>query len=390
MELDKLSMSDLENKYQKILSEYSRMHNIYMNDVMDFLKSEKNKYINKIIELPNGNKYYVNNSAIAREINDVNNLNNTCGNIKNIIKVDTNNLSSLELKVGEKLRSNEICKLDGKNIKVSEYAKDSDYMGCFTDKPSRALSKKLNGEYSFYDCEQEAMKGGYKYFSLQDTNAYDNKKAQCFLGNTEDYKKYGSNTNCVKMTSGEMGGGSWANSVYETKKKNKDGNKIGYINQDGILREYPNNEIKNNTGTCPSSFEMVEQSVWESFEKGKEMQIDSLCNLGNIDSDMKMNLNKMNNELIEISSEIERRINNNNSKINKLNSEVSEKRDNVKSDIININNMFKKHKNMQKDEMSINAIFKDQLLRDKSTNIEYTFWLVGSLSVAFLLYYKMK
>lgn len=380
------SITDLENRYQKLLSEYSRMHKIYMDDVMDFLKSEKNKYLNKIIETPNGNKYYVNNSGYARKIINNNILNSTCGDITKLIKVNTNNLTDIELILGNNLGDDEVCGLDGKNVKVNEYNSESKYMGCFTDKPDRALSTQLPGEYSFSDCKSEAKKANAKYFALQDTTSFNGKKAQCFLGNS-GYDKYGINENCVSMSTGQSGGGAWANAVYQTQFKNKSANSVGYINEEGILRKYPENIIKNNTGTCPNNIEYIDEGVWEKFKQGKEMQIDTLCNLGNIDSNVKEKLNTMNKELLEIADEIKNKINENESEINNIN---KNRMPNIKNEMKNVQGMFNRFEKMKKREKSVNAMMNDQLLRERSTNIEYVFWLGGSLTLLYLIYSRMK
>jgi len=380
------SLKDLENKFQKLLSEYSTTHKIYMNDVMDFMKSEKNKYINKLIQTPNKKQYYVNNYGQAREINNV--LNPTCGSLDSITKVNTNNLKDLNLEIGVKLENDEICGYDGKNIKVREYDNDTKYLGCYLDKPSRALNKQY-GNLTYKECEAKAIETNSNYFALQDGGAYGWEKAQCFVGNS-GFDKYGSNTNCKNLKTGGISGGSWGNAVYKTKKKNINANKVGFVNNIGELMQYKNGNIENTSGTCPTIITEIDESLWEKFKKGENMSINTLCNLGNIDKDMKNKLIKMNQELINIAQEIQDKIKDTEIELNNLQEDKYGKRKELNNELKNVKRMFNEYDKIQNRDVSINAMVEDQMLRDKSSTIEYTLWTMGSLTLIYLIYSRLK
>lgn len=92
--------------------------------------------------------------------------------------------------------------------------KNTVYKGCYKDKPGRAMTN-LRKNMTYDDAVKYVREKGYKYMGLQDTNAYGGKLAQVFGSNDDEYSKYGKASNCNKMNTGEFGGGSWANSVYE-------------------------------------------------------------------------------------------------------------------------------------------------------------------------------
>jgi len=65
-------------------------------------------------------------------------------------------------------------------------------------------------------CFGEAASRGYKYFAVQ-------ANSECYVSNTDNYKRYGTSTGC----SANGAGGDWANSVYEVKGPGYRSNPLG-------------------------------------------------------------------------------------------------------------------------------------------------------------------
>lgn len=106
--------------------------------------------------------------------------------------------------------------VDSSNWNIDNH--NMNYVGCYVDKPSRAMPHKLGNNLTFEDARKKAISGGYKYFGLQDTNEFGYKKSQGWASNSMDYDKYGESKNCVNISdnkhAGYPSGKSWVNAVY--------------------------------------------------------------------------------------------------------------------------------------------------------------------------------
>ena len=95
-------------------------------------------------------------------------------------------------------------------------ANPTNYLGCYQDGPSRAMSVAYNGgsqQYNNSQCQQISKQSGYQYYGLQNSTSGTN--AQCFLSNNlSQTVKYGKATNCTKISDGSWSGGGWSNAVY--------------------------------------------------------------------------------------------------------------------------------------------------------------------------------
>jgi len=96
-------------------------------------------------------------------------------------------------------------------------AQPSNYLGCYGDSSNRAIPLYNNGaqSYNLSTCQQLAQQNGATYFGLQDSTSGTN--AQCgFSSNFAQAIKYGTASNCTKISDGSWSGGGWSNAVYNT------------------------------------------------------------------------------------------------------------------------------------------------------------------------------
>jgi hypothetical protein len=100
----------------------------------------------------------------------------------------------------------------------STNANPPNYLGCYGDKSTRAMTSNANNGSQSFDlsgCLQKAEDGGFQYFGLQ--NSTSGKNAQCFLSNNiSQTMEYGPATNCTQISDGSWSGGGWSNAVYNT------------------------------------------------------------------------------------------------------------------------------------------------------------------------------
>ena len=89
----------------------------------------------------------------------------------------------------------------------------SNYIGCYADNTTRAMTEIGNGGYTYETCMAAASKtSGTGYFGLQFVQP--NGTGQCFSSTSiEKTTQYGPATNCTTVAGAKYGGG-WSNAVY--------------------------------------------------------------------------------------------------------------------------------------------------------------------------------
>uniref|UniRef100_A0A6C0DDD2 Uncharacterized protein n=1 Tax=viral metagenome TaxID=1070528 RepID=A0A6C0DDD2_9ZZZZ len=144
----------------------------------------------------------------------------------------------------------------GNNTNRTVYQVDSEksyYNGCYNDnKTSPAMTPVGEGAstYSYYTCQEEAIKSGKKYFALQGGK---NGTSKCFVSDDlTTAQKYGPYQACMDVNSD---GGTYkygANEINALYKMNSAGvpsnvGKMGYVDGNDTLMEYPSTMISPGT-----------------------------------------------------------------------------------------------------------------------------------------------
>ena len=188
------------NQYNNLLSTVSENSSNYINRI-----SNTNSYLNKIIKFKTGELCYVTNLGVAKYIpttdilNSISGKNGCPGTGSNYIDVNLpwrNEYNSEgvvipttpPLLTGTNMRLNESCGYEGSNVFVNTMLPNTNltanYVGCYQDNtanpamtflggsPSSTPSgNNTTGSYTFNQCKQEAILGGYQYFALQNINS---------------------------------------------------------------------------------------------------------------------------------------------------------------------------------------------------------------------------
>jgi hypothetical protein len=93
----------------------------------------------------------------------------------------------------------------------------SNYIGCYADKSTRAMTLYNNGsqQYTNSECQSIAQSQNATYYGLQNSTSGQN--AQCALSsNLSQAQEYGVASNCTQISDGSWSGGGWSNAVYNT------------------------------------------------------------------------------------------------------------------------------------------------------------------------------
>lgn len=140
-------------------------------------------------------------------------------------------------------------------------AQPSNYLGCYGDNPTRAMSLYNGGSqsYNLQQCQQVAQKNGATYFGLQNSSSGTN--AQCALSsNWSQTSQYGPAGNCTKISSGSWSGGGWSNSVYNT----------SLPQSNYVLTLLDSGNMTITRGTSPSDNQGL---IWQSNTSGQQQRI---------------------------------------------------------------------------------------------------------------------
>lgn len=124
------------------------------------------------------------------------------------------------------------------------------YVGCYTDKSTRAMTNTSNNKYySFDTCKQYAIDGGYSYYGSQNKDKSDN--GWCVASNDlASSQKYGVANNCTKDKLGNYMGGAWSNAIYSMETT---GTYYLMLQDDGNMVIYKGSSPSDNQGTVWSS-----------------------------------------------------------------------------------------------------------------------------------------
>ena len=132
------------------------------------------------------------------------------------------------------------------------------YVGCYTDKSTRAMPNTSNNKYYPFDtCKQYAIDGGYSYYGSQNKDKNDN--GWCVASNDlASSQKYGVANNCTKDKLGNYMGGGWSNAIYSMDTK---GTYYLFLHDDGNMCIYK--------GSSPSDYQGF---IWDSKTNTKQQK----------------------------------------------------------------------------------------------------------------------
>lgn len=191
-----IEYNDTLKKYDELLKQISSSSSDYVART-----NSSNKFLNKIIRFNTGELYYVTNQGVAKKIPNNTILKSISGNngcpkkdsnyidinmpwINDYIIEGTRLPTNPPLIIGENMKLNESCGYEGSYIFVNKMLPDNQnpkYVGCYQDEEK---SKTMNfigeipssngktlGKYTFEQCQNAAILGGYQYFALQNVDS---------------------------------------------------------------------------------------------------------------------------------------------------------------------------------------------------------------------------
>jgi hypothetical protein len=211
-------------------------------------------------------------------------------------------------------------------------------------------------------------------------------------------------SNCIKGTNGNMYGGGWANAVYELDKVGIPGDlgKVGYVDDDSKLSEYPlsmfsinkttNMPIINNNNSCTKKVETIDTLNWDAYAKtGVPMSQNTVCGLEKATQNENINRDIMRMQLAAIADEIVNKITYlmslNTSLNNQMGIDKTVLQENLKK-YQEISKQYSQYKSV--DATNINGILSDSDIVVLQENYSYLFWSILAIAIVVITIHTIK
>jgi hypothetical protein len=200
---------------------------------------------------------------------------------------------------------------------------------------------------------------------------------------------------CSKGLNGNMYGAKLSNAIYEVDKVGILGDlgKVGYVNDNSKLSEYPNSmfsidkttnmPIINNNGSCTKKVETIDTLNWDAYTKtGVPMSQNTVCGLEKATQNENINRDAIKMQLAAIADEIVNKI----TYLESLNLDLNNQMG-IDKTVLDAN--LKKYQALSKqynqyktsDAMNINGILTDSGIVVLQENYSYLFWSILAIAV---------
>ena len=269
-------MKELENSFQKLLTEYSTTYKVYSEGLQKALTQEENKYVGRNVRDTTGNMYYITKFGETRIYpTDTiwKNRHTTCQS--DYIQLTTT-INGLNLPQGSPMKQTEPCGFEGSNVKMTDSTRTQ----------------------------------------------------------------------------------------------------YGYINKDGRLRSYPDASMKNTSGSCPTTVTVIDDSMWDAFQHGSTMGLNTLCSLGSVEPHIRQELVEINKQLMAISQKMYEKIETTQQKIQTDETQMTVETKYLNDQLARFKNLFVKMKQVTNKEATLAAMVEDSVLKQSSIKLDYLTWSI--------------
>jgi len=190
--------------------------------------------------------------------------------------------------------------------------------------------------------------------------------------------------NCAKMKDGNMGGGVGANSLYDVGMTGFPGSlgKIGYVDNDGNLSEYPSNKNLVPPGNTKTIVD-IDSVQWQNYKNtGKPVSASTFGNFGKLNPAEKEKLDKMTNELTSLARSINNKTNKLLTKNGNINNQLELNKVSFKDSTKDYDNITSMNENIALN--NIQGIVNDSDIVVLQENYRYLLWSIVAVGVVSL------
>lgn len=197
-------------------------------------------------------------------------------------------------------------------------------------------------------------------------------------------------SNCSEKSDGYQYGGGWANAVYNVAEQGYPSllGKVGYVNKDAVLSEYPSTmlnadgSIKNSSSSCSKDIQNIDSIKWKNYTKNStQMSPTTICGLSKELENDNIRLNELRTTLGRYASKIIKHI----SYLESLNIDINRQMGIDKTTFNQNVQTYKKYNDdfstyITNDVENINGIVSDSDIVTSYENYSYMIWSILAIS----------
>jgi len=171
---------------------------------------------------------------------------------------------------------------------IYENNSDSPYLGCYNNTSKMTVVNNGSATYNMASCQQYAQENGFSFFGLQNVQMETdplsgNPQAKCLVSNSIDQiSNSGMAEPCIKGKDGFNYGNIGVNALYQVTQGGSlsDIGKMGYVNPNGVLSDYPNStsQLSTTYSTLTNYDNMGNDIPNSSYGNASDQMCQKTCN----------------------------------------------------------------------------------------------------------------
>lgn len=269
---------------------------------------------------------------------------------------------------------------------------ESTYTGCYNDLQPNELMTSLGPGYTYATCQAKSMSIGSKYFALQAYNPT-TKTATCLVNDSlSQIASQGTAQTSIKSGSdGKQYGEENINSLYVVGQLGipENMNKVGYIDENNLLSEYPSNMIDSNgeimnSPSCTKSISNIDTLQWSGYKtSGAQMTPNTACGLKKAVAQDTSAVDSIREQLVTVADQLIQQITSLESSSIDLTTQMGIDRRTLAQNLELYRSISHEYKHVNMD--NINGIVDDSDIRVLQENYSYILWSILAIAIIAIL-----
>jgi hypothetical protein len=265
------------------------------------------------------------------------------------------------------------------------------YIGCYNDLQPNEVMNSLGTGYTFASCQAKAVSNGSPYFALQSFNP-SSKTATCMVNdNMTQMKSQGIAQTSVTLPDGKKYGETNINSIYSLNQMGIQANmnKVGYIDENSQLSEYPASMISmdgtiNNSPSCTKTITDIDSMKWSNYTKSSnQMSPTTACGLKKALAPNTLSVDNIRTQLVSVADQLIQQLTSLESSTVDLNAQMGIDKNVLDQNLELYRSISRQYKNVNMD--NINGIMNDSDIRVLQQNYSYILWSILAIAIIAIL-----
>jgi len=265
------------------------------------------------------------------------------------------------------------------------------YNGCYNDLQPNEVMNPLGTGYTFASCQAKAVSMGSPYFALQAFSPLSN-TATCMVNdNMAQMTSQGAAQTSVTLSDGKKYGETNINSIYSLNQMGIQANmnKVGYIDENAQLSEYPASMIStngtiNNSPSCTKTITDIDSMKWSTYtNSGNQMTPTTACGLKKAIAPDTSTVDNIRTQLVSVADQLIQQLTSLESSTVDLNVQMGIDKNVLDQNLELYRSISLQYKNVNMD--NINGIMNDSDIRVLQQNYSYILWSILAIAIIAIL-----